>query len=264
MLRVPAERNATFEVRENAYVSEGPVAVVWWHGRMRGSAVTNHRVITDTDIGAMLHVFDRCQPSAADDIFYADVRTGLRELIPCNEIGFQLMDVAEQHVKMLSVNDSGVERDECVGMVGEWGTLFWQQFWGEHGCAGPLKTGDYTTVLHHAETSRSRAYANTPCGTLMDELGINDEVLVPMTPLAGMDRRLLLRRTKDEPDFSEREKAMLALVRPHLAELQPARPGAAWRAAPDAASVGGAASRGHGGQQRADRSHTRALRCDGA
>ena len=54
-------------------------------------------------------------------------------------------------------------------------------------------------------------------------MGIKDEVLVPMTPLGGTDRRLLLFRTEDRPDFSEREKAMLALVRPHIAELHTRR-----------------------------------------
>jgi hypothetical protein len=37
-----------------------------------------------------------------------------------------------------------------------------------------------------------------------------------MTPLGGTDRRLLLFRGADRPDFSEREKAMLALARPHI------------------------------------------------
>ena len=57
----------------------------------------------------------------------------------------------------------------------------------------------------------------------MNDLGLKDEVLVPMMPLGGTDRRLLLWRTRDEPDFSEREKSMLALVRPHLAELHTRR-----------------------------------------
>ncbi len=185
--------------------------------------MTNNWAITATDIGALLRVLDQCQAAAVDDIFYADVLTGLRRLIPCDEIGFQLMDVAGQRVKMLCVSDRGVERDESVGMVDEWQTLFWQEFWGEHGCAGPAKTGSYSTVLHHAETSRSRAYANSAMGTLIDEAGLKDEVLVPMTPLGSSDRRLLLWRTKDEPDFSERETAMLALIRPHLAELHTRR-----------------------------------------
>lgn len=186
--------------------------------------MTDSWVITDTDVRALLAVFDHPQPAAAtDDVFYADVLRGLRELIPCDEITFQLMDVAEQRGMALCVTDAGVVRDECVGVVDEWTAAFWQLFWGEHGCAGPVKTGDYSTVLHHAVTLRGRAFDNTPLGALFKDEGLKDEVLVPMTPIEGLDRRLLLWRTTDEPDFSEREKAMLALIRPHLAELHTRR-----------------------------------------
>ncbi len=86
-----------------------------------------------------------------------------------------------------------------------------------------MTTGDYSTLLHHAETSRTRAWANSPLGSLWSAMGVKDEILVPMTPLEGTDRRLLLWRDNGAPDFSEREKAMLALVRPHVAELHTRR-----------------------------------------
>ena len=81
--------------------------------------MTGNWVMTDTDIRALLGVFDRCQPAADDDIFYADVLTGLRELIPCDDITFQLMDVAEQRLRLLFVTDDGVQREESVGMTDE-------------------------------------------------------------------------------------------------------------------------------------------------
>jgi DNA-binding CsgD family transcriptional regulator len=185
--------------------------------------MTSNWVMTDSDIRALLGVFDRCQPAAPDDIFYADVLTGVRELIPCDDISFQLMDVADQRLRLLVVNDEGVQREEFVGATSEFTQLFWQEFWEEDGCAGPLLTGDYATVLHHAELTRSRAYENGPLGSAFGALGVNDEILVPMTPLGGTDRRLLLFRDADAPDFSEREKAMLALARPHVAELHTRR-----------------------------------------
>lgn len=185
--------------------------------------MTDSWVITEHDIHAMLDVLDRCEPAASDDIFYADVLIGLRELIPCADITFQLMDVAEQRVTTLTVDDEGVGRDDCVGMVDEWSTLFWRHFWDEHGCAGPVATGDHSTLLHHAQTSRTRSFRSSAIGSLWEAEGIQDEVLLPLTPLGGTDRRLLLWRDQGEPDFSERDKAMLALVRPHLAELHARR-----------------------------------------
>lgn len=180
-------------------------------------------VITDTDVRALLDVFDRCQPAEADDIFYADVLVGLRELVPCDDITFQLMDVAEQRLRLLFVTDDGVDREESVGATDDFLQMFWQEFWEEDGCAGPLVTGDYSTLLHHADIWGTRAYANTPLGSQFTAMGMKDEVLVPMTPLGGTDRRLLLFRDGNSPGFSEREKALLALARPHVAELHARR-----------------------------------------
>jgi len=185
--------------------------------------MTSNWVMTDADVGALLRVFEPGQPAAADDIFYADVLTGLRELIPCDDITFQLMDVAEQRVRLLTVTDEGVQREESVGITDGLTQMFWQRFWEEDGCAGPLATGDYSTLLHQAETWGTRAYANTPLGAEFAALGVQDEVLVPMTPLGGTDRRLLLFRDATSPVFSEREKAMLALARPRVAELHTRR-----------------------------------------
>src|SRR5215217_4590808 len=101
-------------VRVTAYVQPGPTAVAWSGRQNRGSAVTGNWVMTDTDVRELLNVFERCQPAADDDIFYADVLTGLRELIPCDDISFQLMDVAEQRLQQLYVSDDGVHRGEYV------------------------------------------------------------------------------------------------------------------------------------------------------
>jgi hypothetical protein len=130
--------------------------------------------MTDTDVRDLLDVFERCEPAADDDIFYADVLTGLRELIPCDDITFQLMDVAEQRLRLLFVTDDGVDREESVGMTDEFLQLFWQEFWEEDGCAGPLSTGDYSTLLHHAELTRTRAYASSPLGSAFGALGVTD------------------------------------------------------------------------------------------
>jgi DNA-binding CsgD family transcriptional regulator len=181
--------------------------------------VAGNWVITDTDVRNLLDVFERSRPAVDDDIFYADVLAGLREVIPCDDISFQLMDLAEQRIKVLVVNDDGVLRNESVGAEDEFLQLFWQEFWEDDGCAGPLRSGDYATPLHLADRWSLRAYADTPLGSQFVGSGVTDLVLVPMTPLGGVDRRLLLFRDKGSPDFSEREKAMLALARPHVAEL---------------------------------------------
>ena len=173
---------------------------------------------TEADVRDLLAVFDRCSVADDGDIFYPDVLVGLRELIPCDDITFQLMNVGEQRTDILFVTDEGVQREHLVGGADEYMQMFWQEFWNDDGCAGPLRTGDYATVLRHSDFWTEREYANTPLGSVRADLGLRHEVLVPMTPYGGTDRRLLLWRTEG-PDFTERELMMLRLVRPHLAEL---------------------------------------------
>ena len=179
-------------------------------------------VLTNKDVQNLLTVVEHCNAAGDGDIFYVDVLVGLRGLIPCDDISFQLMDVSDQRARTLCVTDDGVQREELVGAENEFGRIFWQEFWNEGGCAGPLLTGDYATVLRLSDSWTQRAYANTPLGSLDAASGIRHEVLVPMSPHGLTDRRLLLFRNEG-PDFTEREVMMLRLVRPHLAELHTRR-----------------------------------------
>jgi DNA-binding CsgD family transcriptional regulator len=179
--------------------------------------------MTDADVRALLGVLGPHQSAAPQDIFYADVLTGLRELIPCQQMGFQLMDVAGRCSHLLFVTDEGVQRAEGAGPDTEFHRLWWQEYWERGGFAGPVATGDYTTLLHQRDLCWPRSWAETPLGSAYAAMGITDHLLVPMSPLGGIDRRLGLFRSEDMPFFSERDKAMLALARPHLAELHACR-----------------------------------------
>ncbi|MHA3834786.1 response regulator transcription factor [Terrabacter sp. AAH1] len=189
-----------------------------------GAMTKSRWTLTDQDVGGLLDVLEPGPAVPADDIFYPDVLAGLRRLIPCDELNFQLMDVGDQRIRLLSVGGDGVEREENFGTEDdEFTRLFWQEFWKFDGCAGPLLSNDYTTVQRRSDRWTTRDYANTPLGSVfVNMLGITHEVLVPFTPHGGTDRRVLLFR-HGGPDFSERELMMLRLVRPHLAELHARR-----------------------------------------
>jgi DNA-binding CsgD family transcriptional regulator len=175
-------------------------------------------VLTDQDVRELLAVLEPSNAPEDRDIFYSEVLFGLRGLIPCDDITFQLMDVGEQRVRTQSVIDDGVHSDEAVGAEDEFTQMFWQEFWNDDGCAAGQRTGDFTTVLRHSDYWTERDYASTPLGSMFAADGIRHYVQVPMTPLGLTDRRLLLFRTEG-PDFTERELMMLRLARPHLAEL---------------------------------------------
>ena len=187
------------------------------------AATTSRWVLTDRDVRNLLDVVEPANAADDADIFYADVLLGLHQLIPCDDLAFQLMDVGEQRIRLLAVTDEGVQRSETLGAQDEFLQVFWQEFWRDDGCAGPLLTSDYATLRRRSDLWTERAYANTPLGwSFVNDLGFRRQVLVPMTPLGGTDRRLLLFRGAG-PDFTERELMMLRLVRPHLAELHARR-----------------------------------------
>ena len=175
-------------------------------------------VLTDQDVRALLAVLEPSDAAEGRDIFYTEVLRGLRALIPCDDITFQLMDVGEQRLRTQCVTDEGMQHEESVGGEDEFTQMFWQEFWNDDGCADGQRTGDFATVLRQSDYWSERAYANTPLGSMFAAEGIRYYVQVPMTPLGLTDRRLLMARTAG-PDFSERELMMLRLARPHLAEL---------------------------------------------
>lgn len=175
-------------------------------------------VLTDQDVRDLLAVLEPSDAAGERDIFYAEVLRGLRRLIPCQDISFQLMNVGEQRLTTQFVTDDGVHCEETVGAEDEFTQMFWQEFWADDGCAAGQRTGDFTTVLRHSDFWTQKDYANTPLGSVFAAEGIRHYVQVPMTPLGLTDRRLLLFRTEG-PDFTERDLMMLRLARPHLAEL---------------------------------------------
>ena len=61
--------------------------------------------ITDADLMKVLRVVEQAEPADGSEQFYSAVLVGLRELVPCDDITFQLMDVAGQRVRLLTVTD---------------------------------------------------------------------------------------------------------------------------------------------------------------
>lgn len=190
-------------------------------------------VLTDEDVRNLLAVVERCEAPDEGDFFYAEVLEGLRDLIPCTEIGFELLDFGTPDVasafpelrrtRLIDVIEGvGVEREDVLGPEDddEIGQLWWQEFWADGGCAGPLLTGDYATILRCNLTER--ASIKTPFDAMVASEGYRHLMEVPISPYGGTERRLLLWR-KEGPDFTDREELMVRLIRPHLAELHARR-----------------------------------------
>jgi DNA-binding CsgD family transcriptional regulator len=173
--------------------------------------------ITDADLTAILGVLERAEPADSKEPFYSSALGALRELVPCDDVTFQIMDVQRRLVAGVCVTDEGVSydiADDDPATMEE----FWAAYWTDGGCSYPHESGDYTTILRTSDRYGELEYARTRMGSLTAQWGVRHEVLVPLPPQGLLDRRLLLFRC-DGADFTDHELLLLRLLRPHLGEL---------------------------------------------
>jgi len=98
----------------------------------------------------------------------------------------------------------------------------WQHYWHCQPCSYPDRTGDLRTIIKIADFYSARQWHSigTRCG-IYRPLGFEHNLMLtlpaPPGPLAGPGRtmRFVLLR-EPGPDFSERDRALLTLLRPHL------------------------------------------------
>jgi DNA-binding CsgD family transcriptional regulator len=193
-----------------------PPGLPWTHAALEVRDVRSSTV-TETDVVALLDLVEQARAADREETFYSSVLMGLRDLIPCDDIAFQLMDVRRRIVSGVCVTDEGVSHD-LEDPDPDVQAAFWDAFWADGGCSYPMDRDDYVTILRRSDLHDDREYSRTAMGALMVETGVRHEVLVPLPPRGVIDRRLLLFRS-DGPDFSDRDLILLRMVRPHLSEL---------------------------------------------
>lgn len=176
--------------------------------------------VTDDDLRRLLGLL--AEAESADD--QAEVPfsllAGLRHVVPCDDITFQVMDVRDGRPRGPCLDDQGAHdlADNDPGLREE----FWTAFWEPGGCSYPQDTGDFVSVLRRSDRFSDRSYGRTAMGDFMRRGGVRHEALVPLPPQGFVDRRLLLFRC-DGPDFTDREVLLLRVLRPHLNELHLSR-----------------------------------------
>jgi DNA-binding CsgD family transcriptional regulator len=101
-------------------------------------------------------------------------------------------------------------------------SLFWRHYWGSLPCSYPERTGDLRSVTKASDFYSARQWHRT--GMYQDCFrpeGVEHEMMVCLPadpgsmPGRGRTVRLVFFRGPG-PDFSERDRAMLTLLRPHL------------------------------------------------
>ncbi|WP_110007646.1 helix-turn-helix transcriptional regulator [Geodermatophilus normandii] len=143
---------------------------------------------------------------------------GLLRLVPC-DLGVTYQ--AHDHRRRQSLLVQGVMDDGTRGVEEPGPTApddrFWHLWWSSI-CSWPQRTGDLASVIHTGDlypTERARLADPMHAEVLTDSTA---ELMVSLPAPPGEARRLLFQRWSGGP-FTERDRRLLELARPHVQEL---------------------------------------------
>ncbi|MFI7061909.1 response regulator transcription factor [Kribbella sp. NPDC050124] len=169
--------------------------------------------VTERDLRRMFDVIDRGRDAGPDEVYPRELMRALAELIPADDVTFQVSRPLER--EFVAVEE--VTEEEVVIEDG-WEDLFWQSYWFDDVCSRPQRTGDYESVWKVSDYLSAAQLGRSPVGEWFRLNGVHSEITVPFPATGSEDRRLLLFRGTGG-DFTERERLLLRMLRPHFIEV---------------------------------------------
>ncbi len=169
--------------------------------------MTTPILVSENDLHTMLRVVNAPDLGGDEEGLPWSTLHALMALIPCTAIGFNGMDLENLRDYFTQSIGEDPPGDEAV---------FWAHY-PESDCSYPERTGDFRSVL--MTTDFSTLHENRQKPIYVDYFGPLDQdhamdVTLPDGP--GRILRLILFRGRADPDFTERDRALLILLRPHL------------------------------------------------
>ena len=141
--------------------------------------------------------------------------TDLMGQIRCDVIAFGGFDSRRQETWSVQFIPDGGE-----AVVEDAAPVLWQHYWHCQPCSYPDRTGDLRSIIKIADFYSARQWHSAPCG-INRALGFEHDLMVTLpagpgpVPEPGRTMRLFFFRGPGQ-DFSERDRALLTLLRPHL------------------------------------------------
>jgi DNA-binding CsgD family transcriptional regulator len=139
--------------------------------------------------------------------------------IPCEAISLEHYDTGRQVHSWLQGTDAA---DDDPDIPESFARMFWTYYWDCRICSYPISTGDVRSVVKTSDFYSARQWHSTGMySDCIQPQGIEHHLMLTLPELpdqaAGPGRylRLVLHRGPG-PDFSERDRALLVLLRPHL------------------------------------------------
>jgi DNA-binding CsgD family transcriptional regulator len=178
--------------------------------------VTTASAISEQDLRRMLDVVSLSAPVHEDAVFPKEVLRGLAELIPCSAASYNLFDPHRSEV----VAAQDVVLGELRTDDGDSVALYFQAFWDCMACCRPdLAQSRPGIAIRWLDLYTEREFRSLLMAEYFRVMGFWHDLLIPLPASNGQMRHIVLQRERGEPPFSERDRMLLTLLRPHLVEV---------------------------------------------
>ncbi len=169
--------------------------------------------ISDADLFGLLEVIDAGFSASTPTGVPSAVLERAHRLVPCDVVSFLDME-PKRKATYIGQSFPSDGADEQVD-----DDTFWRHYWDCLDCCYPDVSGDIRTVITVSDFYTPREYHNTGMyADCMGPFGIEHEAMLSISAPAGRSRRFVFFRSRG-PDFSDHERLLLSLLRPHLDEL---------------------------------------------
>jgi DNA-binding CsgD family transcriptional regulator len=176
---------------------------------------------SDQDLRALAAIVSQDRPDLPDGegLLPPSLLADLLGQIPCDGISVEHYDTVRQVHSWLQGSD---DEDDNAGPSEDWHRVFWTHYWDCLICSHPVRTGDLRAVTKTSDFYSTGQWHSTGMYTdCIRPQGVEHHLMLALPELpeaaAAPERyvRLVLHRGPG-PDFSERDRALLVLLRPHL------------------------------------------------
>jgi DNA-binding CsgD family transcriptional regulator len=171
---------------------------------------------SERDLRALAGIISEDRPDVpAKEGLPPSLLADLMGQIRCDAIAFGGFDSRRQETWSVQFIPDGGE-----AVVENAAPVVWQHYWHCQPCSYPDRTGDLRSIIKIADFYSARQWHSTRCG-INRALGFEHDLMLtlPATPgpilEPGRTMRLFFFRGPGQ-DFSERDRALLTLLRPHL------------------------------------------------
>lgn len=178
--------------------------------------------ISERDLRTMLDIVAGADDGDGTNPLPSSILAGLLQLIPSDNVSFSRLDSAKQVVDIdQEVGDPGPTGDVSTART----AAFWKYYWDDPVCCYPDTTDDLTAVCAISDFYSDRQFHATPMyREFFGPERIERGLFLCLPSQRGRVLRMKFYRGAGS-DFCDRDRGLLALLRPHLYEAYRAQCG---------------------------------------